>query len=71
VTQQPPPDPLPLAYGISPAAAAAGVGRDTLYRAIAGGELTARKIGTRTVILADKLKRWLTAMPAIQPRRTA
>jgi excisionase family DNA binding protein len=61
----------PLAYGIGPAAEAAGVGRDTLYRAIGRGELTARKVGARTVILADELKRWLAALPAIKPRRRA
>ena len=61
----------PLANGIGPAAKAAGVGRDTLYRAIARGELTARKIGARTVILADELRRWLDAMPAIPSRRAA
>lgn len=61
--------PEPLAYGINPAAEAAGVGRDTLYRAIARGELTARKIGARTVIMADDLRAWLAAKPAIAPRR--
>jgi excisionase family DNA binding protein len=60
-----------LAYGVGAAAEAAGVGRDTLYRAIARGELTARKVGARTVILADELRRWLASMPAIKPRRAA
>jgi excisionase family DNA binding protein len=61
----------PLAYGVAAAAAAAGAGRDTLYRAIRDGGLTARKIGARTVIETDELKRWLASMPAIPPRRRA
>jgi excisionase family DNA binding protein len=59
----------PLAYGVAAAAKAAGVGRDTLYRAIGRGELTARKVGARTVILADELRRWLAAMPAVKSRK--
>jgi excisionase family DNA binding protein len=61
----------PLAYGIEAACEAAGVKRDTIYRAIRRGELIARKIGTRTVILADDLRAWLASMPAIEPRKAA
>lgn len=61
----------PLAYSIENAGAAVGVKRDTLYRAIARGELTARKIGSRTVITADELRAWLASAPAIAPRKIA
>ena len=60
--------PEPLAYGIDAGAEAAGVKRDTVYRAIANGQLTARKIGSRTVILAEDLRAWLASRPVMQPR---
>ena len=66
------PTPTPneqLAYGIAHAADSAGVKRDTLYRAIARGELVARKIGSRTVILADDLRAWLASRPPMQSRQ--
>lgn len=60
-----------LAYSIENAGTMAGVKRDTLYRAIARGELSARKIGARTVILADDLRAWLSRAPAIVSRKVA
>ena len=59
--------PAPLAYGINTGAEAAAVKRDTIYRAIARGELTARKIGSRTVILAEDLRGWLESRPTKRP----
>jgi excisionase family DNA binding protein len=52
-----------LAYRVTDACRAAGVGRTTLYGAIKDGELIARKIGRRTVILADDLTAWLRSLP--------
>ncbi len=65
------PSPEPIAYSVETAGNAAGVKRDTLYRAIARGELIARKIGSRTVILADDLRAWLASKPTTKPRRAA
>ena len=59
----------PIAYGIDAAAQATDTSRDTIYRAIARDELTARKIGSRTVILAEELRAWLMSRPAIKPRK--
>jgi len=56
-----------LAYGVAEAARVAGIGRSTLYVALAAGELKARKCGRRTLIPADELRRYLTALPDARP----
>ena len=43
----------------------AGCGRSTIYRAINNGDLTARKMRTRTIILRADLDRWLAALPVM------
>jgi len=53
----------PLAYTISEAVKAAALSRTELYRAVGRGELTLRKRGKRSLILADELRRWLTSLP--------
>lgn len=53
----------PLAHTIQSAARKATIGRTTLYNAIRSGELRARKIGRRTVILEHDLARWLSTLP--------
>jgi excisionase family DNA binding protein len=56
-----PPD--KLTYTIKEAAAALGVGRTTLWRAVSDGKLPAVKFGSRTLIPADGLRQWISAMP--------
>jgi hypothetical protein len=56
-------EPEPLAYTIPAAVKAAAVSRTELYRAVGRGELTFRKRGKRSIILADELKRWLDSLP--------
>ena len=51
----------PLAYSIKGAMAATSLGRARLYQLIKEGKLESRKLGRRTVILADSLRR-LTAL---------
>ena len=53
----------PLAYTISQACKAAAVSRTELYRAFARHELTRRKRGKRSLILAVDLRRWVEALP--------
>jgi len=45
----------------------AGCGRSTIYKAISGGLLVARKNRARTMILRLDLERWLHELPAIDP----
>jgi excisionase family DNA binding protein len=48
-----------LAYRIPEAVEASGLGRTTLYQAIATGELEAIKVGTRRLITRDALVAFL------------
>jgi excisionase family DNA binding protein len=57
----------PIAYTILEACAASGVGRTKIYEAIAGGHLTARKNGKRTLILEADLRRWIEGLPLLEP----
>ena len=59
----------PAAYTIAEACAVAGIRRTTLYKEIRSGDLRAVKIGGRTVILVDDLRRWLDGRPPIIPDR--
>lgn len=53
------------AYSVGEACSQASCGRTTLYGAIRRGELTARKRGKRTLILADDLNAWIASWPEI------
>ena len=45
--------------------AAIGVGNTTGYKLIAGGRLVARKIGARTLIEAESLRRYIASLPTL------
>jgi len=45
--------------------ALSGLGRDTLYKAIHAGRLPARKLGRRTIIIANDLQQFLESLPVI------
>ena len=45
-----------------------GLGRTKVFELIRDGKLTARKIGTRTIILAEVLRVFLETLPAAGPR---
>jgi excisionase family DNA binding protein len=53
----------PIARSVEDTARLAGVGRTTVFEAIRTGQLRARKIGRRTVILDQDSRAWLNAMP--------
>jgi excisionase family DNA binding protein len=57
-----------LSYGVAEAVQATGVGRSTLYAAMAAGKLRAIKLGSRTIILADELRRFLGELPSANAR---
>ena len=58
-----------LAYTIAEAAEAAATGKTALYEALGSGELSARKRGRRTLILAADLRAWLERLPALELKR--
>jgi excisionase family DNA binding protein len=58
----------PLALTIHEAAKSAGQSRAKLYEDIKKGLLRAVKNGRSTRILIDDLKRYLSALPAIEPK---
>jgi predicted DNA-binding transcriptional regulator AlpA len=40
-----------------------GLSRPTLYRAIAAGQLSTRKYGSRTIIIVEELRAFLSNLP--------
>lgn len=49
----------PIAYSINDAVRVSGIGRTSLYAAISSQKLIVRKIGKRTLIPADSLKKFI------------
>jgi excisionase family DNA binding protein len=73
VSLPPSPPALPqekLAYSVKEAAAALGLSKSTVWKAIADGALDAQKFGNRTLISADGLRGWVTSMPRARVRRS-
>jgi hypothetical protein len=54
-----------LAYSIDEIPAVASIGRTKVFAEIGSGRLKARKIGRRTVVLADDLAEYLAALPSV------
>jgi excisionase family DNA binding protein len=53
------------AYSVPEVLLRIGIGRDKLYTLIRSGELPARKVGRRTLIVASDLEAFLKALPTI------
>jgi excisionase family DNA binding protein len=56
---------LPLALSIADVGKLAGIGRTRLYGEISAGRLRIVKVGRRSLILADDLRRWLNGLPSV------
>jgi hypothetical protein len=54
-----------LAYTLDEAVASISIGRTSLYADHAAGLIEMRKRGSRTIILADELRRYLAALPVV------
>jgi excisionase family DNA binding protein len=52
-----------ICYSPSDAAKALGIGKSTLFNILARGEIKARKLGTRTLISAAELSRYVETLP--------
>ena len=59
----------PIGLSIAAAVKASGIGRSTLYEAIADGHLPAKKLGRRTIVLQTDLRDWLERLPRLVPSR--
>jgi hypothetical protein len=57
----------PLAHTIADATRVSGISRSALYLAIGRGDLAARKLGKRTLILACDLAAFLNRLPPMEP----
>jgi excisionase family DNA binding protein len=62
---------MELAVPVPEAARRAGVGRSSLYEAIARGELPMRKLGKRSLIRTADLQAWIDALPLATPHKLA
>jgi excisionase family DNA binding protein len=60
--------PEKLAFTLKEASAVLGIGKTTLYAAIANGRLAAVKLGNRTLTPASALHGWLASLPAARSR---
>jgi hypothetical protein len=61
----------PDAYSLVKFASRHGISRSKLYGEIRTGRLTARKIGDRTIILAEDGKAWRESLPKAPVNRPA
>ena len=53
-----------LAYSVAETTKATGFGRTRIYQEIKEGRLKTIKLGRRTAILAEELRRWLNELRA-------
>ena len=58
-------NPPRLAYSVSEAYRALGIGRTRFYELIAEGKIQARRCGGRTLIPADALADFLARLPSV------
>ncbi len=58
-----------LSYTIADAVSVSGIGRSSIYKAIAEGQLRAVKNGRRTLILTDDLERFLNQLRPMETVR--
>lgn len=57
-----------FSLSINEVCTATGLGRTKVYEAINSGALKARKLGKRTIILADDLTSYLSGLEVYSPR---
>jgi excisionase family DNA binding protein len=47
---------------------ALGVGQTTVWKALSEGNLSAVKLGHRTLVSAESLRTWVASLPRFRPR---
>lgn len=56
-------------YTIKAVQGVTGLGRSSIYAAIANGSLRARKMGARTLVMSNDLEDWLNSLPVLKPSK--
>ena len=51
------------AFSVAEVMVRTGLGRDTVYGLIRDGQLVARKVGRRTLVVGSDLEKFLTSLP--------
>lgn len=65
----PPNSSEPLAYSVKDACRRMGdIGRSNFYRKVGAGDITVRKLGGRTVVMAAEIERYLNSLPPMRRR---
>ena len=57
---------MKLAYTVREAIREIGIGRTKFYREIAEGKIKPRKIGKKTIILAEDIEAYLQSLPTME-----
>lgn len=60
---------MQLSLSIEEVCAATGLGRTKIYQLANAGELKARKIGKRTIVLKDDLEAFLNGLKSYAPEK--
>lgn len=47
-----------------------GISRSQFYRELAAGRINARKVGKRTIVPMDEIRRWVENLPTYTPDKT-
>jgi excisionase family DNA binding protein len=61
----------PLLFTIAQSCRIASIGRTKLYELIANGEIPVRKVGSKSLIAGDDLKRWANQLPIAETKSAA
>jgi hypothetical protein len=57
-----------LAHSVESIPGKTGIGRTSIIKAIREGQLLARKMGRRTIVVDDDLRKWLNSLPPLRKR---
>jgi len=55
-----------LSYSIKALVKMTGIGRSTIFKQIAAGQLNAKKLGNRTIVLRTDAELWLSGLPNLK-----
>lgn len=56
---------MKAAYTVKETLQQIGIGKSKLYRELADGRISARKVGRKTIFLAEEVQRYLASLPRV------